>query len=62
MKVLEEFRSQVRLIKRLIVLTESINYSMWREEILLTAEQSETDDILEDNSLDENVTMNMQHF
>ncbi|OAT07315.1 hypothetical protein BDBG_16815 [Blastomyces gilchristii SLH14081] len=32
------------------------------EEILLTAEQSETDDILEDNSLDENVTMNMQHF
>ncbi|OAT07071.1 hypothetical protein BDBG_16758 [Blastomyces gilchristii SLH14081] len=32
------------------------------EEILLTAEQSETDDILEDNSLDENVTMNMQYF
>ncbi|OAT01062.1 uncharacterized protein BDCG_16881 [Blastomyces dermatitidis ER-3] len=33
-----------------------------KEEILLTAEQSETDDILEDNDLDENVIMNMQHF
>ncbi|OAS99554.1 uncharacterized protein BDCG_00728 [Blastomyces dermatitidis ER-3] len=62
MKVLEEFRSQVRLIKRPIVLTGSINYPMWREEILLAAEQSETDDILEGNGLGENATMDMQRF
>ncbi|OAT01353.1 uncharacterized protein BDCG_17047 [Blastomyces dermatitidis ER-3] len=62
MKVLEEFRSQVRLIKRPIVLTGFINYSMWREEILLAAEQSETDDILEGNGLGENATMDMQCF
>ncbi|OAT06181.1 hypothetical protein BDBG_16570 [Blastomyces gilchristii SLH14081] len=33
-----------------------------KEEILLTTEQSETDDILKDNDLGENVIMNMQHF
>ncbi|KMW68522.1 hypothetical protein BDDG_12871 [Blastomyces dermatitidis ATCC 18188] len=32
------------------------------KEILLTAEQSETDDILEDNNLDKNTTINMQYF
>ncbi|EEH50307.2 uncharacterized protein PADG_06386 [Paracoccidioides brasiliensis Pb18] len=47
-KILAEFREQVRNIKKPVILTGSANYPMWREEILLAAKQSETDDILEE--------------
>ncbi|EEH17776.2 hypothetical protein PABG_00339 [Paracoccidioides brasiliensis Pb03] len=46
MKILTEFKNQVKHIKKSVILTDSMNYSMWREEIILAAKQSETDDIL----------------
>ncbi|EQL34169.1 hypothetical protein BDFG_04069 [Blastomyces dermatitidis ATCC 26199] len=63
-KILSEFRDQVRPIKKPVILTDSANYPMWKEEILLAARQSETDDILNDRQVspDEGASMNMQHF
>ncbi|OJD10298.1 hypothetical protein ACJ73_09848, partial [Blastomyces percursus] len=37
MKILNEFRDQVRPIRKPVVLTGSANYPMWKEEILLAA-------------------------
>ncbi|OJD22129.1 hypothetical protein ACJ73_06526 [Blastomyces percursus] len=48
LKILNEFRDQVRPIRKPVVLTGSANYPMWKEEILLAARQSETDDILDE--------------
>ncbi|EQL27702.1 hypothetical protein BDFG_09489 [Blastomyces dermatitidis ATCC 26199] len=63
-KILSEFRDQVRPIKKPVILTGSVNYPMWKEEILLAARQSETDDILNDRQVspDEGASMDMQHF
>ncbi|EDN03553.1 predicted protein [Histoplasma mississippiense (nom. inval.)] len=63
-KILGEFRDQVRPIKKPIVLTGSANYPMWKEEILLAARQSETDDILNDKQIspDEDASKDMQRF
>ncbi|OAT09892.1 hypothetical protein, variant [Blastomyces gilchristii SLH14081] len=63
-KILNEFRDQVRPIKKPVVLTGSANYPMWKEEILLAARQSEMDDILNDKQVnpDEDASMDMQRF
>ncbi|EDN02337.1 predicted protein [Histoplasma mississippiense (nom. inval.)] len=63
-KILNEFRDQVRSIRKPVVLTGSGNYSMWKEEILLAARQSETDDILEEKQTgpDDNASTDMQRF
>ncbi|OAT08905.1 hypothetical protein BDBG_17131 [Blastomyces gilchristii SLH14081] len=57
---LTEYLQQKEKISVIIKVLEE--FRSQREEILLTAEQSETDDILEDNDLDKNVIMNMQCF
>ncbi|ODH45541.1 hypothetical protein GX48_08385 [Paracoccidioides brasiliensis] len=63
-KILAEFREQVRNIKKPVILTGSANYPMWREEILLAAKQSETDDILEEKQFapEDGASTDMQRF
>ncbi|EDN07098.1 conserved hypothetical protein [Histoplasma mississippiense (nom. inval.)] len=63
-KILNEFRDQVRPIRKPVVLTGSGNYPMWKEEILLAARQSETDDILDEKQIgpDDNASTDMQRF
>ncbi|OJD10224.1 hypothetical protein ACJ73_09881 [Blastomyces percursus] len=51
MKILNEFRDQVRPIQKPVVLAGSANYPMWKEAILLAARQSETDDILDEKQI-----------
>ncbi|EEH33203.2 hypothetical protein PAAG_04256 [Paracoccidioides lutzii Pb01] len=64
MKILAEFRDQVKHIKKSVILTGSANYPMWREEILLAAKQSETDDILnqKQSAPEDGASMDMQRF
>ncbi|OJD26502.1 hypothetical protein ACJ73_02114 [Blastomyces percursus] len=51
MKILNEFRDQVKHIRKPVILTGKTNYPVWREEILLAARQSETEDILEEEQM-----------
>ncbi|EGC48719.1 nucleolar protein NOP2 [Histoplasma capsulatum var. duboisii H88] len=63
-KLLGEFRDQVRSIKKPVILTGSTNYPMWKEEILLAARQSQTRNILEEKQTGpkENASNDMQRF
>ncbi|KLJ05369.1 hypothetical protein EMPG_11162 [Blastomyces silverae] len=62
MKILDEFRDQVRPIKKPVILTGSVNYLMWKEEILLAARQSQINDILDEKQTGpkENASNDMQ--
>ncbi|EEQ86563.2 uncharacterized protein BDCG_01683 [Blastomyces dermatitidis ER-3] len=51
MKILGEFRDQVRPIKKPVILTGSENYPMWKEEILLAVRQSRTIDIIDNKQI-----------
>ncbi|OJD20510.1 hypothetical protein ACJ73_08155, partial [Blastomyces percursus] len=64
MRILGEFRDQVRPIKKPVVLTGSVNYPRWKGEILLAARQSRTIDIMDEKQLGpkENASQDMQRF
>ncbi|OJD24664.1 hypothetical protein ACJ73_03968, partial [Blastomyces percursus] len=51
MKIIKQFKQQVRLIAEPVRLLGSVNYPTWREDVLRAVEHSETDDILGNKEL-----------